>query len=101
MLLAFAACLHATLRYDVKWQRLRVLIDSIGRSELECELIRLSQRACSGGVAAAFEGFRQIQNQTKSVAVKQSEPTWINNESTFDNIPAEYVMEELEKQYNL
>tara|TARA_Y100001972_G_scaffold127014_2_gene182489 strand:- start:1701 stop:2600 length:900 start_codon:yes stop_codon:yes gene_type:complete len=59
------------------------------------------QTSSDSTILKAFEGFRQIQNQTKSVAVKQSEPTWINNESTFDNIPAEYVMEELEKQYNL
>ena len=52
-------------------------------------------------ILQAFEGFRQIQNQTKSIAVKQSEPSWMNNESNFDNIPAEYVIEELEKQYNL
>lgn len=52
-------------------------------------------------ILQAYEGFRQIQNQTKSIAVKQSEPFWMNNESNFDNIPAEYVIEELEKQYNL
>ncbi len=59
------------------------------------------QTSSDSTILMAFEGFRQIQNQTKSVVIKLSAPTWINNESTFDNIPAEYVMEELEKQYNL
>ncbi|MBV6641939.1 MAG: FecR domain-containing protein [Cyclobacteriaceae bacterium] len=52
-------------------------------------------------ILKAYQGYRRIQNQTKSLAVKLSEPSWINNESNFDNIPAEYVIEELEKQYDL
>ena len=52
-------------------------------------------------ILKAYQGYRRIQNQTKSLAVKLTEPSWINNESNFDNIPAEYIIEELEKQYDL
>ncbi len=52
-------------------------------------------------ILEAFEGVRRMQNQTKPLAVKLSEPSWLNNESNFDNVPAEFVIEELEKQYNL
>ncbi len=62
--------------------------------------VRVSTSADST-ILAAYAGFRQINNQTKSIAVKQSEPSWMNNESNFENIPAEYVIEELEKQFDL
>ncbi|XOV94989.1 MAG: FecR family protein [Bacteroidota bacterium] len=47
------------------------------------------------------EGFRQIYSDTTLLTSTIAKPTWMNNESSFDNMPAQYVLDELGNQYDL
>ncbi|NAY92973.1 DUF4974 domain-containing protein [Muricauda sp. JGD-17] len=39
--------------------------------------------------------------QLNTSEAKDIQPSWLNNESSFENIPLQYVFDELERQYNL
>lgn len=47
------------------------------------------------------KGFRQIADDTALLETKSTEPSWLGNESTFKNIPARYVLNALENQYEI
>lgn len=47
------------------------------------------------------EGFRQIYDDSTLLVSSRPEPAWMGNESSFDNIPAEYVLDDLENQYDI
>ena len=39
--------------------------------------------------------------ETKLTAMKNGQPSWINNESSFKSIPLKYVLEEFQRQHNV
>lgn len=50
----------------------------------------------------AGSSFMAINGQVMDIAAPTtSQPTWINNESSFERIPLSYVLNELERQYNI
>lgn len=47
------------------------------------------------------QSFRIVNDKQESFEVSNTEPTWINNESRFSNMPILLVVEELERQFNI
>ena len=47
------------------------------------------------------KGFREISGQSTSLMESQTAPSWLNQESSFKDIPLKYVLTSLENQYDI